>query len=216
VRLAITQRLQHTEANYSRKEATNFEKVVEAGRFVLSDDTFDADLNEPIASRIKTIREARVTKTRPSRQTWDSDKEDERKDVRREVQTKRVVFTPPSPTPPNTIDEVEALARKMHGLDIGDVAYSGCYTRLVCLAPAAAQAWAPPKSRQLVNTPLPAQNTLPYLPLPPISSSPNNPSSVKCEPIQSFFGTISRVKRPPEVEILPSETGHPRWARVCI
>jgi hypothetical protein len=36
VRLAITQRLQHTETNYSRKEATNFEKVVEAGRFVLS------------------------------------------------------------------------------------------------------------------------------------------------------------------------------------
>lgn len=152
VRLAITRRLQHTETNYSRKEATNFEKVVEAGRFVLLDDAFD----EPIAPHIKTIRVACVPKTRPSRQTWDSDEEDERKDVRREVETKRVVFTPSPPAPiKNTINEVEVLARKMHSLDIGDVAYSGCYTRLVCLAPAAAQAWAPgpPKSRQLIIHP---------------------------------------------------------------
>ncbi|KAG2086157.1 uncharacterized protein F5147DRAFT_588646, partial [Suillus discolor] len=41
VRLTISQRLQHTETNYSHNEATNFEKVVEAGRFVLSDDAFD-------------------------------------------------------------------------------------------------------------------------------------------------------------------------------
>ena len=46
------------------------------------------------------------------------------------------------------MDEVDALARQMHSLDIGDVNYSSCYTRLVCLAPAAAQAWAPPRSRQ--------------------------------------------------------------------
>lgn len=112
---------------------------------------------------------------------WDSDDEEERKDVRREVQTKRVAFTQPPPAPvKNTIDEVEALARKMHGLDIGEVAYSGCYTRLVCLAPAAAQAWAPPKSRQLVNTPATGHNALPYLPLPPLPSSANYTPNAKC------------------------------------
>ncbi|KAG0692915.1 hypothetical protein DFH29DRAFT_881918 [Suillus ampliporus] len=51
---------------------------------------------------------------------------------------------PPTPAPQkSTIDEVEELAHKMHSLDIGDVAYLGCYTCLVCLAPAAAQAWTP-------------------------------------------------------------------------
>jgi hypothetical protein len=64
------------------------------------------------------------------------------------------------------MDKVEDLARKMHRLDIGDIAYSGCYTHLVCLAPTAAQACVPPKTQQLAN-PSPSQTTLPYLPLPP-------------------------------------------------
>ncbi|KAG0695864.1 hypothetical protein DFH29DRAFT_1005049 [Suillus ampliporus] len=48
----------------------------------------------------------------------------------------------------STLDKVDSLAWQMHGLDIADVNYSLCYTRLVCLAPAAAQAWAPPRTRQ--------------------------------------------------------------------
>jgi hypothetical protein len=71
------------------------------------------------------------------------DDEDEMKDAKREVQTKCISFTPQQPIK-STIDKVEELAQKMHGLDIRDDAYSGCYTRLVCLAPAAAQAWTPP------------------------------------------------------------------------
>lgn len=118
------------------------------------------------------MRDTRGTRTKPTRPSWDSDDEEERKDARREVHTRRVTFTPPPPPPAKTaMDEVEDLARKMHGLDIGDVAYSGCYTCLVCLAPATAQAWAPPKSHQLTNTNLPPQSTLPYLPLPPRPSS---------------------------------------------
>jgi hypothetical protein len=81
-RLAIAQHLQHTKTNYTHNEATNFEKVVEAGCFVLSDDAFDADLNEPIASHIKLIRDACIQKTRPTRQTWDSDDEEERKEAK--------------------------------------------------------------------------------------------------------------------------------------
>lgn len=171
VRLAISQRLQHTESNYSRKEATNFEKVVEAGRFVLSDDAFDADLNEPIAFRIKSIREARAPKTRPPRQVWDSDEEEERRDARREVQTKRVAFTPPTPVK-SKMDELDELASKMHGLDIADTAYSVCYTRLAYIAPTAAQAWATPKTRQLVST-VSTLAPLPYLPLPPSNYQAN-------------------------------------------
>ncbi|KAG2093913.1 uncharacterized protein F5147DRAFT_537296, partial [Suillus discolor] len=41
VRLVINQRLQLKDPNYTRSEATDFEKVVEAGHFVLSDDAFD-------------------------------------------------------------------------------------------------------------------------------------------------------------------------------
>jgi hypothetical protein len=36
------------------------------------------------------------------------------------------------------------------------------------------------------------------------------------EPIQSLFENIFHVKWPPKVEILPRETGHPRWAQVEI
>jgi hypothetical protein len=155
--------------NYSRTEATDFEEVLKAGRFVFSDDAFDADLNEPIAARIRTIQWGHTARTKVT-VPWDSEEEEERKDVRREVQTKKVAFTPTVSAPiKSTKDEVEDLARQMHGLDIGDVAYSVCYTHLVYLAPAAAQAWAPPHSRQLVNTATShSTSSLPYLPLPPL------------------------------------------------
>ncbi|KAG0691653.1 hypothetical protein DFH29DRAFT_883985 [Suillus ampliporus] len=165
---------------YLRNEATNFEKVLEAGRFVLSDDAFDADLNDPITSRLKSIRDSRPvsSKPKPSRQNWDSDDEEERKSTPCEVQTKRVAFSPQAPVAPpparSAIDEVEDLARQMHGLDIGDIAYSGCYTRLVCLAPAAAQAWAPPRSWQL------AQSPPGYAPLPPLPGRNSNTQGDMC------------------------------------
>jgi hypothetical protein len=33
----------------------DFDEVLKTGRFVFSDDAFDADLNEPITTRIRTI-----------------------------------------------------------------------------------------------------------------------------------------------------------------
>jgi hypothetical protein len=56
------------------------------------------------------------------------------------VLTKKVSFVSQPYTSNSTLDEIEDLGCKMHSLDIGDVAYSSCYTRLASLAPAAAQA----------------------------------------------------------------------------
>jgi hypothetical protein len=65
--------------------------------------------------------------TRMKSTCWDSEDEEEWKDAPWEVHTKWVAFTPPPPPPAKTaMDKVKDLARKMHGLDIGDIAYSGC------------------------------------------------------------------------------------------
>jgi len=73
-----------------------------------------------------------------------SDSDDGHKNVPREVRTRKVwIDAPPSKY---IIDEVEELGRNMPTLDIRDVAYSGYYTRLACLALAAAQVWPPPRS----------------------------------------------------------------------
>ncbi|KAG2072452.1 hypothetical protein BDR04DRAFT_1117035 [Suillus decipiens] len=71
------------------------------------------------------------------------------------------------------MDEVEKLARKMHGLNVTDAAYAACYTHLAGLAPSAAQAWPPPRSHHLVST-VPAQTPLSYLPLPPLQTPSSN------------------------------------------
>jgi len=87
-RRAIDRRLEVQDATYSRAEATDFEKVLKAGRFVFSDDAFDADLNDPIASRLRSIRDSRSTNPTPAKpklatqQLWDSDDEDEKKDAK--------------------------------------------------------------------------------------------------------------------------------------
>ncbi|KAG1744772.1 hypothetical protein EDB19DRAFT_1906490 [Suillus lakei] len=159
--------LELKDTNYSQMEATDFKEVLKAGCCRVQ--YFCGLVEEGCTIRTKA----------PA--PWDSDDEEERKDIRREVQTKWVTFTSPPPAPvKNMINEVEVLACKMHSLDIGNIAYSGCYTQLVCLAPAATQAWAPQKFRQLVNTPVPAQNALPYLPLPPLPSSSNYTPNAKC------------------------------------
>ncbi|KAJ8579729.1 hypothetical protein M405DRAFT_870035 [Rhizopogon salebrosus TDB-379] len=141
-RQQILQRLELKDPNFDRNESADFEKVLEAGRHVFSDEAFDAEFNDPITLRIKSIRDRRV----PTSATVNSH-------APHEVQTRTVRFRTPEPPVPSThkstLDEVDTLARQMHGLDIADVTYSSCYTRLVCLAPAAAQAWAPPCTRQL-------------------------------------------------------------------
>ncbi|OJA13438.1 hypothetical protein AZE42_02284 [Rhizopogon vesiculosus] len=158
-RRQILQRLELRDPNFNRNEPADFEKVLEAGRHVFSDEAFDAEFNDPITLRIKSIRDRRIPTSATvnsrahNRASYDSDDEDELRDAPREVQTRTVRFGSPEPPIPSiqksTLDEVDTLARQMHGLDIADVTYSSCYTRLVCLAPAAAQAWAPPRTRQL-------------------------------------------------------------------
>jgi hypothetical protein len=90
-RHTINQCLELKEANYTRNEATNSEKVLEAGHFVFSDDTFDADLNEPIASCLKSMQDTCGTRMKSTH--WDSEDEDERKDAPWEVHTKQVAVT---------------------------------------------------------------------------------------------------------------------------
>jgi hypothetical protein len=51
--------LEVKDPNYLRTKATDFDEVLKAGQFVFSDDAFDADLNEPIITRIRIIRESR-------------------------------------------------------------------------------------------------------------------------------------------------------------
>jgi hypothetical protein len=59
----------------------DFEKVIEAGCFILSDDMFDGDYNEPIAMQLRSIRDTHMLKAKPQHQEWDSDEEDECKNI---------------------------------------------------------------------------------------------------------------------------------------
>lgn len=96
---------------------------------MLSDDVFDTDLNKLIASQIRSIRDKQRPK--PTRLNLDSDEEKKKKDTWQEVQMKRVVFTPPPAAPvKSTRNELDELACKMHGLDIGDTAYLVRYVQL--------------------------------------------------------------------------------------
>jgi hypothetical protein len=87
-RRAIDRRLEVQDATYSHAEATDFEKVLKAGHFVFSDDMFDADLNNPIASRLLSIQDSHSTNPTPAKakltgqKLWDSDNEDEKKDAK--------------------------------------------------------------------------------------------------------------------------------------
>ena len=116
---------------------------------------FDADLNDPITARLRTLREGQTGLDKHAKAAQcptvqlDSDNDDEEKDHKKnvpwDVHTKQVTFDP-KVLSRSQYDEVEELARKMHSLNIADVSYSTFYTRLVCLAPTAAQAWAAPST----------------------------------------------------------------------
>jgi hypothetical protein len=63
-----------------------------------------------------------MLKAKPQHQEWDSDEEDECKNIWQEVQTKWVAFSHPAETPKTKLDELDELAQRMHGLDIGNAA----------------------------------------------------------------------------------------------
>jgi hypothetical protein len=52
---AIDQCLELKEKNYTQNEAPDIEKALEASQFILSDDAYDVDLHEPIASQLQSI-----------------------------------------------------------------------------------------------------------------------------------------------------------------
>ncbi|KAF8884180.1 hypothetical protein BD779DRAFT_1801800 [Infundibulicybe gibba] len=113
--------------NYTRSEAADMDKVLAAGRFIFSDEALDEG---PIGNRDWD---------------WDDDEEWPEEEIAEwEVRTRKVALEGRK----STIDEVEELAKKLHGLQVHDVAYSGYYARLVYLAPAVAQHWTPPRSCQ--------------------------------------------------------------------
>ncbi|OAX31888.1 hypothetical protein K503DRAFT_702980, partial [Rhizopogon vinicolor AM-OR11-026] len=56
-RCEILQRLEITDPKFKRDEPADFEKVVEAGHYVFSDEAFDAEYNDPITLRINSIRD---------------------------------------------------------------------------------------------------------------------------------------------------------------
>ena len=55
VRRAIDRWLELKNSNYTHEEPMDYEEVLTAGRFILSDDAFDADLNDPITARLRTL-----------------------------------------------------------------------------------------------------------------------------------------------------------------
>ncbi|KAF8872190.1 hypothetical protein BD779DRAFT_1477681 [Infundibulicybe gibba] len=208
-RRQIDRRLELKEPNYTRAEATDMEKVMAAGRFVFLDEAFDAVFDDPIANRLKKDKEeekgrGRGRKSRRVVRDWDSeDSEDSEEEerpkkkketVEREVRTRKVELEGGK----DTLDEVEELAKKLHGLQVHDVAYSGYYARLVCLAPAVAQHWKAPGSHQSTVPPagnpnsIPIQNStsLPYngyqpqpynnYQRPPQAHDPNAPFDPSC------------------------------------
>lgn len=109
----------------------------------------DLDWDDPIAEIVgkelkKKKRSGREKKEMPSSdedETSDTDDESDEEDmeerpkkktVRQEVQTKVVAW--------NSLDDIEELAKKLRGLNVGDVNYAGTYARLVVLSPAVASA----------------------------------------------------------------------------
>ncbi|KAG1840390.1 hypothetical protein DFJ58DRAFT_732923 [Suillus subalutaceus] len=91
------------------------------------------------------------------------------------------------------MDEVDALARWMHNLDIGDINYSVCYSQLACLSPAAANAWATPRTHQLCSN---------------VSTAPPVPSSAPLLPKQCLFCRQSHYLRYCQVAAEYLRTGH--------
>ncbi|KAF9236338.1 hypothetical protein BU15DRAFT_64067 [Melanogaster broomeanus] len=148
VRRSIDRRLQ-LKLDYSRDDPTDYEEVYEAGRFVLSHDALVKSMREVHGAHASASPNA--AKAMRTRAVIDSDEEDEhdmrKNDNPRDIHTKMVTSKPTILTAAQC-DEAEELARKMHTLDITEDAYAAFYTRLACLAPAAAQAWAAPIFRQ--------------------------------------------------------------------
>jgi len=152
-RTAIDWRLEVRDPAYSRHEAPDFHKAIKAGRFVFSDEALDVNqmgnhlLNHPNTVRQPLPTTLPISRPHAVHQPLDFEGTHDRygRDALREVETRTVPFAPPAPTTQKpTTDDIEELVRKMYSLDVADVSYMCCYTRLIGLMPAAAQVWTSP------------------------------------------------------------------------
>jgi hypothetical protein len=166
-RTAIDRRLEVRDPAYSRREAPDFHKAIEAGRFVFSDEALDVNrmgnhlLNHPNPVRQPPPAAPPLSRPHAAHQPLDFDGIHDRygRDAPREVETRTVPFAPPAPTTQKPMtDDVEELVRKMYSLDVADVSYACCYTRLIGLMPAAAQVWTAPR---MPHQPPPVPSSLP-------------------------------------------------------
>ena len=109
VRCVIDRRFEVKITDYNRKTAQDFTKVLQAGRFVFSEEMFDNDVMGSLSSPGKTRRKPALSDS-DSDSDENSDSDDGHKNAPREVQARKVwIYAPPSKY---IIDEVEELSRK--------------------------------------------------------------------------------------------------------
>lgn len=157
-RKAISRRLETALANYSRDEPPHYEEVVKAGRWVFSDDAFDPETAGPIASRLSAFRRTAPT----PRDDIDSDDEEDRPRKKTtapaaDTITRRVqVPGATSATSNAPQDDIAALVKKLHGLDLSDANYAATYIQIVALAPGVTSCLQPPISAAFVQKAAPS------------------------------------------------------------
>ncbi|KAF5384797.1 hypothetical protein D9615_000947 [Tricholomella constricta] len=154
----IKKRLEISEGKaYSRATVPEMEKVLEAGREVFADDAFDADegrvkpRKKGKGRRIETDTEDRSDssdsddsesdKSESESSTSDESSDDDRRGRRRktkkgdgkqEVKTKVVAVKEMGRK--EELDEIEELSRRLHGMKVGEQAYTAAYMRLAALS----------------------------------------------------------------------------------
>ena len=149
--------LEHNIQNFGHIEYPAFADVIKAGRKVLESNRFDVNKNNPIPLRLRAARNpiatASVVRASPSGGNMESgDDMDAYLPANREVCTRTVHFKAAPVSSPS--DEIDELTQCLHGLKMEDATYAGCYMRLVCLAPTAAQFLVPPPMFQAPRVPV--------------------------------------------------------------
>lgn len=131
-RCQILQWLKLKDPDFNHNELAHFEKVIEAGRHVFSDDAFDTEFNDLITLHIQSIRDHCTTPAPTNNcqaqdyHIYDSDDDNESHNASQKVQMKTVHFT--SPQVPVQAAQNLLWIRSMHLLDRCIVFISGTLT----------------------------------------------------------------------------------------
>jgi len=164
----IRDRLKIVSLDRDWKHAPGIEDVIKAGRYVFTEEAFDAesDDNEPAIKKLKKSAKAKrkkkkvVTNTESSEsesegssedsEESESEEEERRRSKKRgkakekvkEVWTRKVRFDEEA----RKLDEVEELTKRLSGMHVGDVMYAGVYAKLWKQEPEIARCIPPPAS----------------------------------------------------------------------